>query len=203
MNFFKNLKTEWKLFGIVLLISVIITGTLFGFVFLTKQQPQQEPALVGSVPTRPPTSTSISSPLDTSDFTLSEVEGWQTYRNEEFGFELKYPTDWTFDTPQVREETPYLIIGFETLTPDSMSVGFQMSIYDSHPNQTEGCTQRTKTGKTITISGKEYEKCLSFVGDGALQGWHVIVINNGFYYEFEVDNSDIPDQVISTFRFIE
>ena len=31
------------------------------------------------------------SPTPTSDSTLTEVEGWQTYRSDEFGFEIKYP----------------------------------------------------------------------------------------------------------------
>ena len=134
-------------------------------------------------------------PIDTSD--------WETYSNEEFGFEIKYPSRWTFDVPQVREEEPYLIIGFETLTPDSVSVGFQMSIYDSDPGDPDPSTQCTKTGKTITVSGKEYEKCLYLVGEGALAGWYLTIVNKGFIYDFEVDDSDIPDEVISTLQFIE
>ena len=80
MNFFKNLQTGRKLFGIVLLISVAITGVLFGFVFLAKQQPKQEPAIGGS----------DSPPLDISD--------WQTYRNPKLGgIVFQYPIAWVVD----------------------------------------------------------------------------------------------------------
>jgi hypothetical protein len=85
MNFFKDLQSEWKIFGIVLTISVVVTVALIGFALVAKPQPQQKPALVGSVPTSEQKAGTDLAPLDVSQ--------WQTYRNEEFGFELRYPPE--------------------------------------------------------------------------------------------------------------
>ena len=39
---------------------------------------------------------------ETADLVPSEVEGWKTYMNEEYGFEMKYPEDWQLFQPGLK-----------------------------------------------------------------------------------------------------
>lgn len=52
-------------------------------------------------------------PIDTSD--------WKTYRNEEYGFEVKYPSDWKYRDWKYRErkskDSEYLIVVFGKQVP--------------------------------------------------------------------------------------
>jgi hypothetical protein len=113
---FQNFKSEIKLFLIVAAISMVLaTGVIF---LLNNSQ-----GVVSNQVTHTPASTPSLQPqaVDTSDITLSEVEGWQTYRNGEFGFELQYPRDWRI---RIRSD------GIIDISPDpeksdlSTSVGF-------------------------------------------------------------------------------
>ncbi|MEW6610398.1 MAG: hypothetical protein AB1352_02085 [Patescibacteria group bacterium] len=53
--------------------------------------PESQPQNNGTKPT--PTPEVITSDIDTSD--------WKTYRNEELGFQIKYPNEWGIDEEKI------------------------------------------------------------------------------------------------------
>ncbi|MDP3954560.1 MAG: hypothetical protein Q8Q06_04050 [bacterium] len=67
---------------IVVVISVVGAYFLNGYVFRLSEKGIEPPPVVNQQQD------------ETAGLALSEVEGWQTYRNEEFGFEVKYPEGW-------------------------------------------------------------------------------------------------------------
>ena len=77
----QSAQTNWKFIAIIAFVAVFLAGGILMLIPQFQEQPSPLPQ-------------PNNSKLDTSDFTLSEVEGWQTYRSEEFGFEVRYPGGW-------------------------------------------------------------------------------------------------------------
>src|SRR3989344_3594996 len=82
----QNFKPEIKLFVIVAIVAVVIA---VGSIFLLRAGVSNQVTHTPSP--QPQAINNQQSAIDTSDPALSEVEGWQTYRNDEFGFEIEYP----------------------------------------------------------------------------------------------------------------
>jgi len=91
MPILKRGKTNWKYILIVLILAVIVGG---GILWCVKKQ---EVSLPEFPETKKP-----------EKVVEDETADWETYRNEEYGFEIKYPKDWRgdFETMTFRSGTP-------------------------------------------------------------------------------------------------
>jgi len=70
MNFIKEGKTNWKFLSIVIILAIIVgVGALW-----CAKRPEK--------------------PYQPVEIKKSETADWKTYKNEQYGFEFKYPKDW-------------------------------------------------------------------------------------------------------------
>ena len=83
MPFLTQCKTNWKFIFIVAVLAIIVGGGTLVYLQMTEKEFEASPVYISEKVTED----------ETADLVPSEIEGWQTYRNEEYGFELKYPKD--------------------------------------------------------------------------------------------------------------
>jgi len=137
---------------------------------------------------------------------IPDISDWQTYRNEEFGFEVRYPPDWTVN------ENGLVSLGKKSLDVailvwDNGSKEYVEEQWQSvpcAPGGDSGCAPlENKEMKTIEVNGNTvYWKI-----DGYNQ-IHAYIPNEQKnktveIYTVNLRNRDIFDQILSTFRFVE
>ena len=214
MPFLTKGKTNWKYILIVLILAFIVGGGIFGYSRYFKRE-------ISSLTQFP----EIRKPQKIEE----ETANWKTYRNEEYGFEIKYPDGWLVK----KEELGSIYSGFITQQIEPLDQVKFISSEDSKKsvaiivyNNSKGYSleewlriysEISPTGVSLawkeefSVAGEKGLKggfgcCMTYHQSAFLaKGNKIYQIEGGMRdlktgtYEYET----IFDQMLSTFRFIE
>ncbi len=139
----------------------------------------------------------------------TDASDWQTYRNEEFGFEVKYPEGWkqcegenicfrkdiSFDHPRRFTE-----INIKA-NQNNQNLSLDKIVFDFENN---GYVYEQK--EYITINNKKAFKA-EIANWGMVSGKQFLIVGERYWYDIIVDGTNVEDiendQILSTFKFIE
>jgi len=165
-----------KFIGVILIIVALGAGASYGIWWWGSQNSQ------------------VAIPTVTPDPTAN----WKIYRNDQYGFEFRYPEGW-FITEGMGMEVFLRRVGSDSFP--EMSIQLTPSSSSNLLNQKQ---------ESISIDGKNYIKISGEspvrLSDGS--AWfltHIVINNAGKNYEIQADNFDekLLNQILSTFKFTE
>ncbi len=129
MNFLKEGKTNWKYILIVVILAFLVGGGILGYCWWTAKQ---------EIPlTKFPEIKKPEKIVEPEKVTEDETADWQTYRNEEYGFEIKYPNNYEtkeeFSVSPITEqeisltEDPYIKTKWRLARPVQILTGLEIT----------------------------------------------------------------------------
>jgi hypothetical protein len=196
MTFPQHFKPEIKTLLIVAFIAVAIILTVGGILLLRDDVRNQ----VSPAPSPTP-----------SEQSAGDTSGWQTYRNDEFGFEVKYP-----DSYQVVKLSDKSIEGFNI--DDSTGGFFFINTYDNSRGlslsewaKDDQTTRDLSTWEQISLNSMEGLKSPTLENIERGLDYDILISKDNKIYEISFRTSapnvegklDVFKQILSTFRSVD
>ena len=187
---------------ILIFATLVIAGSLF--VFFQKQAAMNAPFNVGQKPPVQPVTTS----KNQSELGSLDTSTWKTYRNEEYGFEIKYPPDFEVEKKNEDFGTFFSINNKNVKIGGSLLIGVQKpwprglegeaSIEYALKEEKLFFSTVTAIKHTVLANGRPYSISVS-----KFQG----IKNPKWGKDAEIFfmdlNNDINEKIISTLRFLD
>jgi len=187
-NIIKDPNTNWKYLLIVFILGVLVGGGILAWQFGSL------PSLITPTPTPP----------------IDETADWKTYRNEEYGFEMKYPKDWTFKVTDPAYWCQITPRNYNCLAAFQIG-GVHLVIYDNpngYPamewleenNPYNEYEYFISIAKTIKIGGQPGVKIEQTNGRLVTISY---VARGEYCFRLNDSGGEIFNQILSTFQFLE
>ena len=185
---------------ILIVVFAVLSVTLVGALAYQRTN-QPETALVPVV-------------IDQNQQTQDETVGWNTYTNEQYGFEMKYSIDWLYKDYYNSANDPILSEVFFSNSYEQLSEKYELNTISvvARPYEIKvddmGFHELTSPISIVFVDGIESTKVSGtklWDMEGFVSVVEVVIPKNNKFYTVSAwgtDNLTTFDQMLSTFKFI-
>jgi len=138
----------------------------------------------------------------------TDTSTWKTYRNEQYGFEVKYPASFNENNTEVSSSVRIANFDWKPGYYNWPSNAALIFVFTDPENASQKYQDYKTAEKNFSLGGEKARKIVSefSIGDG---GSKIIVktIKNSVFYYIEITplnqrNEELFNKILSTFRFI-